>query len=168
MQQLTKTLLHVINSKQIDYACFRDKTSLNFEELAAQFLHIVKNSSIKKSFLNSDYKLAHKLGFDGVHLTSSQFEKIEDALQLGLHVVVSTHSINEIKKLSQHNIFAFTFSPIFATPNKGKPKGISELQKAITCSDKKIVALGGIVDNTHIDLIRKTNAFGFASIRYFL
>ncbi|MEA1917912.1 MAG: thiamine phosphate synthase, partial [Campylobacterota bacterium] len=102
------------------------------------------------------------------HLTSSQFEKIEDALQLGLHVVVSTHSINEIKKLSQHNIFAFTFSPIFATPNKGKPKGISELQKAITCSDKKIVALGGIVDNTHIDLIRKTNAFGFASIRYFL
>ena len=60
-----------------------------------------------------------------------------------------------------------TYSPIFTSPNKGEPKGIEDLKELIKTSKIKILALGGIVEARHVEMIKDTKAYGFASIRYF-
>jgi thiamine-phosphate pyrophosphorylase len=155
-------------NKQFDIACFRDKSSIDIKNLAKEFFSTCRDLHVENIFINTHINLANELGFDGVHLTSKQFNDIENALDLGLKVIVSTHSLEEINKLSQYDIFAFTYSPIFLTPNKGEPKGIDMLKKVVSSTDKNIIALGGIISQKHIDDIAATNAYGFASIRYFL
>ena len=156
-----------LNSLKADYALFRDKTTNNYREQALDFLKLSQNMSFKR-ILHTDYNLAFELKADGVHLTSSQFKDIDKAKELGLWTVISTHSLSEIKQAQNLGADAVTFSPIFSTPNKGAPKGIAELKKAIDSCRIDIIALGGIVTQEHINLVKGTNAFGFASIRYFL
>ena len=156
-----------LNKVEADYVLFRDKISKNYKEQANSFLDISKSMGFKR-LLHSNYKLAYDLKADGVHLTSKQFNEIEKAKELGLWTVISTHSLNEIKLAEKLGANAVTFSPIFDTPNKGTPKGIEGLIKAIDSSNINIIALGGIVKQEHINLIKKTKVFGFASIRYFL
>ena len=156
-----------LNSLKADYVLFRDKTTNNYREQALDFLKLSQNMSFKR-ILHTDYNLAFELKADGVHLTSKQFKDIPKAKELGLWTVISTHSLSEIKQAQNLGADAVTFSPIFSTPNKGAPKGIAELKKAIDSCRIDIIALGGIVTQEHINLVKETNAFGFASIRYFL
>ena len=162
----TQDKINYLNKVKADYVLFRDKVSSNYKEQATLFLKISKNINFKK-ILHSDYDLAFKLKADGVHLTSKQFNDIPKAKELGLWVVVSTHSVENIQQAKELGANAVTFSPIFTTPNKGKPKGIIELKKAIDCCSIDIIALGGIVSSEQVEQIDTTNAFGFASIRYF-
>ena len=93
---------------------------------------------------------------------------IKEAKNQNLFTIISTHTFKEIEKAQKFGADAVTFSPIFYTPNKGKPKGVKELKKAITTfPDIKIIALGGIVSDKEVLQIQRTGAYGFASIRYF-
>lgn len=164
-----KNLTRVLKNNEIDMICFRDKESENFEELAKIFVDTCKDFNIEKILLNSNYELAKNLGANGVHLTSNQFEEIKEAKRLGLYVIISCHTFSEIEKAQNAYVNAVTFSPIFDTPNKGEPKGITSLKEAINLyEDMDIIALGGIVKDEQIELISKTKAYGFASIRYFI
>lgn len=164
-----KNLIKVLKNNEVDIVCFRDKESKNYEELAKIFVEVCKDFNIEKILLNSNYKLAKELGANGVHLTSNQFEKIKEAKRLGLYVIISCHTFSEIEKAQNAYVNAVTFSPIFDTPNKGEPKGITSLKEAISLyEDMDIIALGGIVKKEQIELISKTKAYGFASIRYFI
>lgn len=60
-----------------------------------------------------------------------------------------------------------TYSPIFVSPNKGKPKGVEDLQKLLEKTEIKVFALGGIVSHEQIDLVEESGVYGFASIRHF-
>lgn len=153
-------------NKVVDFVLLRDKISNNYSLLAKNFINETKNYSYKK-IIHQNYILAKELDAYGVHLTSKQFNKIKYAKELKLFTIISTHSLEEIKRAQEAGADAVTFSPIFSTPNKGKPKGIQELKKAIECCNIKIIALGGIVTKEQIKLIKKTNVWGFASIRYF-
>ena len=61
-----------------------------------------------------------------------------------------------------------TYSPIFKTPQKGKPKGIEDLTKIVETYDAFIFALGGIINDKQIKKIKTSKCYGFASIRYFV
>ncbi len=158
----------VLENKRVDYACFRDKTSENIEELAQVFIKVCKEYKIKNIFINQEIEIAKELNFDGVHLTSQQFDKISEAKRLGLKTIISCHSFEEIEKAIELQSDMVTYSPIFFTPNKGEPKGIEELYEAVNNYDIHIIALGGIIDEKHIQLVKITKASGFASIRYFI
>ena len=164
-----QNLSNILKSKEVDIACFRDKESNNFEELASIFVDVCKTFHIDKILINTDYKLAHKLNASGVHLNSTQFNMIKTAKDLGLYTIISCHTFEDIKKARDLNIDAVTYSPIFETPNKGAPKGIEALKEVV---DKypniNIIALGGIINDKQIEQISKTKAYGFASIRYFV
>ena len=168
-KKFEEVLINTLNKQTIDIACFRDKESGNFQDLAKIFIKICKEKNIKKILLNGDYLLAHKLNASGVHLTSTQFDDISKAKELGLYVIISCHTFEDIEKSLENQADAVTYSPIFETPNKGVPKGIEALKKVV---DKypniNIIALGGIIDDKQIEQISKTNAYGFASIRYFV
>lgn len=164
-----KNLKRILGKNNIDIACFRDKTATNFEELATIFVNICKEYNISNILINGDYNLAKKLGASGVHLTSKQFDEIKEAKALDLYVVISCHNFSDIERAQESYVNAITFSPIFATPKKGEPKGVNVLKQAINLyEDLDIIALGGIVDEEHLKQIQKTKAYGFASIRYFI
>lgn len=170
VEQLTQTLSKTLQKYSIDILCFRDKTSSNTEELAAACLKIAKEFHIEKILINSDINLAQKLGFDGVHLNSKQFEKIPFLKKQGFYTLISCHTEDEIQNAFDLGANGITYSPIFYKENKAKPKGIQNLATIVAKYQKKdfdIIALGGITDDAKIALIQDTQAKGFAAIRYF-
>lgn len=168
-KQFEKNLTKALENKQVDIACFRDKESDNFESLAKVFVETCKKFNIEKILINGNYLLAKKLEATGVHLTSSQFNEIKEAKKLDLYVIISCHTFNDIEKALDSYCNAITFSPIFDTPNKGKPKGITSLKEVLSLyEDIDIFALGGIINEEQIEQISKTKVCGFASIRYFI
>jgi thiamine-phosphate pyrophosphorylase len=168
-KKFEEILINVLNKQQIDIACFRDKKSSNFQDLAKIFIKICKERNIKKILLNGDFSLAHELNANGVHLTSTQFDDISKAKELGLYVIISCHTFEDIEKAINNQADAVTYSPIFETPNKGTPKGIKSLKEVRDkYPDINIIALGGIIDESQIEQISKTKAYGIASIRYFV
>ena len=151
-----------------DFVLYRDKTNPNYFHQAEHTVEVCSQFEGVKSFLHQDYKLAAKLQADGVHLTSGQFEFIEKAKELDLEVVVSTHTIEELKEVERLGADYATFSPVFATPAKGKPKGVAELKEAVSSLKRlKVFALGGIVTYSHVEQLKDAKVYGFASIRYF-
>ena len=154
-------------SQKVDMIVYRDKSTNHYQQNASLFLAEAKKYNFSKILLHSDYNLAHKLKADGIHLTSSQFSDIKKAKDLGLFVIISTHSLEEALEAQKLGVDLVTFSPIFATPNKGEPKGIEELKKVVSKLSIGVIALGGIVSCEQIEACRKSGAFGFASIRYF-
>jgi thiamine-phosphate pyrophosphorylase len=108
--------------------------------------------------------------FDGVHLTSQQSNQIAYAKQNNLYTIISCHNEEEILKAKYEGANAITYSPIFYKEDKDHPKGCENLKKIIEkYQDKnfRIIALGGIINNTQIGQVKNTNCAGFASIRYF-
>lgn len=163
-----RSILHKQLKKHLPhYALYRDKTNPNYSIQATHFVEVCKQFEDIKSFIHGDAKLAKELGASGVHLTSTQSQEIEFAKELGLEVIISTHSVDEVLDAQKRGADAVTYSPIFASPNKGEPKGIEDLKRLLDACEIKVFALGGIVTNEHLESIKKTKAYGFASIRYF-
>ncbi|RXI27563.1 thiamine phosphate synthase [Aliarcobacter trophiarum LMG 25534] len=168
-EEFKKKLKEVLKNHKIDFACFRDKSSQNIEELANIFLQTCKKFKVKNVLINSNITLAITLKFDGVHLNSQQFDKIKSAKKSNLLTIISCHTLKELENAMQENIDFVTYSPIFDTPNKGEAKGTEKLKEAIkSFPNLKIIALGGIITNEQIQEIEEANAYGFASIRYFI
>ncbi len=163
-----KVLQSVLKQHSVEYACFRDKISPNFKELAEVFVSTCKCVGIKNIFINSHMHLALSLHADGVHLTSSQLHLIGEARALGLKVVASTHNENEIALAVESEANYITYSPIFETPDKGNPKGLEDLKDKVDKIRANIIALGGIVTAGHVKNVERTGAYAFASIRYFI
>ena len=168
-EKFEEKLITVLKNHKIDFACFRDKSSQNIEELAKIFLEICKEFKIENILINSNISLAIKLGFDGVHLNSQQFDKIQNAKKSNLITIISCHTLKELENAMKKNIDFVTYSPIFDTPNKGESKGVEQLNEVVEkFPNLKIFALGGIIKDKQIKDIEKTKAYGFASIRYFI
>jgi len=168
--EFEKNLRNTFSSYNIDIVCFRDKTSLNKEELANSCLKIAREYGIKKVLINSDIVLCKKLGFDGIHFNSLQFRELKNFTRSNLFISISCHNENEILLAKKHKIDAVTYSPIFFKEKKGLPKGIDNLKAVVKKHQTNnffIFALGGIISDSHIQKVLETDAKGFASIRYF-
>lgn len=156
-----------LTKHQADFVLFRDKENENYAELAKAFIGVCHNHKDLKCFLHQDPLLAKKLGAAGVHFNSTQFEQITEAKNMGLEVIISTHTHDEVVKAEKLGADYVTYSPIFSSPNKGVPKGIEDLKELVKKVNIKLFALGGIVSEEQIKLVDDAKAFGFASIRYF-
>jgi len=150
-----------------EYALYRDKSNPNYATQAEHFTEVCAQFMDVKSFIHSDADLAKKLGADGVHLTSSQFSNVEYALSLGLEVIISCHTHEEVLIAEKSGVNMVTYSPIFSTPGKGEPKGIEDLEALLEVCKVKVFALGGIISQVEVEAVENTTAYGFASIRYF-
>lgn len=150
-----------------DYALYRDKSNPKYDIQAKHFVEVCSKFKTIKSFIHQDINLAKKLNATGVHLTSTQFDKIKEAKDNNLEVIISTHTHEEVLKAQKLEVDVVTYSPIFASPNKGKPKGLDDLKTLLSTCKVKVFALGGIVDALHVEQLEETSVYGFASIRYF-
>ena len=150
-----------------NYALYRDKSNPNYALQASHFIEVCNQFEGIKSFIHRDVELAKKLEVTGVHLTSKQFDEVIKAKEMGLEVIISTHTHEEVLKAQSLGADGVTYSPIFASPGKGEPKGIDDLKELLKKCDIKVFALGGIVEPSQLKLIEDSKAYGFASIRYF-
>jgi len=165
---LISLLTNVLSNRIPDFAVLRDKQTPDYPKLAQTFIEVCRHYSVPNVLLHGDYKLAHDLGADGVHLTSTQFEVIRDAKKLGLYVIISTHTHEEALKGEVLGADAITYSPIYVSPNKGIPKGLEDLKEIVDKIGLPIFALGGITTQEQIHAVQEAGAYGFASIRYFI
>ncbi len=164
-----ESALDVIYSYTLpDFALFRDKQTTHYRDLAQTFIAVSRSYRISRVLLHGDYLLAYELKADGVHLTSTQFDEITDAKALGLYVIISTHTYDEALKAQDLGVDAITYSPIYESPNKGKPKGLEDLKEIVAKIRVPIFALGGITTEEQIKAVEDCGTYGFASIRYFI
>ncbi|MEA3418407.1 MAG: thiamine phosphate synthase [Campylobacterota bacterium] len=164
-ESLDKDLIRF--AKKADMIVYRDKENSNYAINAERFLKQAGNYTFKKILLHGDIGLASRLGADGIHLTGSQTDEIRKAKSLGLFVVISCHTLGEAERAENMGADMVTFSPVFSTPNKGKPLGLSALNELQGIISLPIIALGGILTDEQIDACEAHGASGFASIRYF-
>jgi len=149
------------------YALYRDKSNPDYDIQAEYFTQVCSQFDDVKSFIHQKVDLAKELGATGVHLTSKQFEEIPHAKELGLEVIVSTHTHDEVLKVQELGADMVTYSPIFTSPGKGEAKGLDDLKELLNKCEIKVFALGGVVDEEHIEMLKRVQPYGFASIRYF-
>jgi len=166
--EVFRKTLHTQLSKHLpDFALYRDKENPNYRELAKDFLTVCSEFKNLKAFVHGDYKLAFDSHARGVHLTSNMFDDIAKAKALGLEVIISAHTVEEVLEAQKLGADYVTYSPIFFTPHKGEPKGIESLEEIMKLTNMKVFALGGIIEPEQVKEIAKANPYGFASIRYF-
>ena len=154
-------------AKKADMILYRDKQTDRYEKNAKAFVKAAKSSGFEKILLHNEIDLALVLGADGVHLSSEHFDQIAVAKSKGLFTIISTHSLEEVKKAQQLGADMVTFSPIYATPGKGKPVGVKKLAEITDAVNIPVIALGGILTYEQIKACEDAGAAGFASIRYF-
>lgn len=160
----------ILKAYKFDYILYRDKKSLNYRKFAKIFLDVLRGLKVTKVIIHQNILLANELKAFGVHLTSQQFDEIQTSKRLKLFTIVSTHSFDEVKLAYNLGADAVTFSPIFDTPDKGRPKGVETLQKIVKdFPNLKVFALGGIISEVEIEKLSKIEGlFGFSSIRFFI
>ena len=144
---------------------YRDKESACMR--AVDFVQSAKGFAFDKVLIHGDHTLAQSSEADGVHLTSLQLDEIPAAKEKALFVVVSTHSLGELKKAEELGADMATFSPVFETPGKGLPVGLEVLNSMTSQVNIPVLALGGILTEEQIAACERSGAIGFASIRYF-
>ena len=150
-----------------EYALYRDKSNPDYDVQAEYFTQVCSQFDNVKSFIHQKVDLAKELNATGVHLTSKQFEKIPHAKELGLEVIVSTHTHEDVLKAQSLGADAVTYSPIFTSPGKGEAKGLDDLKELLKKCEINVFALGGVVDSKHVEMLKEVKPYGFASIRYF-
>ena len=166
--QFIEKLLHVKTKHQPDFICLRDKKTTDYPSLAKALFAMKDRFEETKLYLHTDFLLASQMGFIGVHLPSYLMKDIKDAKKLNLEVVFSAHSLEDALRAQDLGADAITISPIFETPNKGKPLGLEKLKEINDKISIKCFALGGIVCEAQVSACAKEGVYGFASIRYFL
>lgn len=135
-------------------------------ELVLQAAQITKNSNTKL-LINDRADIALAANADGVHLTANSLstEIIRANFPTDFIIGVSTHSLEKAQKAQKNGADFATFSPIFHSPNKGKPVGLSALRDV--CKKLKpfpIIALGGIGAANYREVLQIAD--GFAAIRF--
>ncbi|PKT76114.1 thiamine phosphate synthase [Helicobacter winghamensis] len=158
----------VLKKHRPQFAAYRDKTMLFDSRLLEIFLELNCKFNVI-SLINSNANLGLKLGFDGVHCNGAQLDQIQNYKKRFQYVFYSAHNLQDLDKADKMGASGITISPIFQSPNKGIPLGI-EFLKRINPKDyqAEIFALGGIVTEIEIDVLKQTQIHNFASIRYFL
>ncbi|MGM0534067.1 MAG: thiamine phosphate synthase [Campylobacterota bacterium] len=160
-----KEFISYIQNIDSDFLVFRDKKSGEYKTYAKVLMRHCGCET--KVLLHGDVALAKALGAYGVHLRSEQFDQIRVAKKNALFTVISTHSIAQAKRAKKLGADAVTYSPVFATPGKGRPKGIADLKYFIKAVKMDVIALGGITGQKQLAQLQPLDLFGFASIRYF-
>ncbi|AUX43774.1 thiamine-phosphate diphosphorylase [Sorangium cellulosum] len=156
----------------------RVAVQLRDPELSGKELHALgrrlrdATAALGASFVVNDrLDLALLLGADGVHL-GRRSVGVADARALlgaGVFVSVACHSVDEVLGAAEAGADAAVLSPIFATPGKGPPLGLSTLREArarLAAASRgvAILALGG-VDAASAPGCLAAGADGVAAIR---
>ena len=120
-----------------------------------------------KLYLANNFKLAVKLGLNGVYLPAfNQCQKYHNlTICKNFKIIGSAHDIKEIKIKESQNCEKIFISPIFKTEKNKKFLGTVKFNLLAKNTKKKIIALGGM-NAENLNKIRLTKSKGIASISW--
>jgi thiamine-phosphate pyrophosphorylase len=140
-------------------------TGLLFD-LASQAAKIT-NGTNTQLLINDRSDVALASGADGVHLTSNSIsaKTVRENFPENFILGVSCHSLQDVLRAKKEGADFATFSPVFATPNKGELQGVEKLREVCNAAvNFPVIALGGI-DETNFESALQVGASGVAAIR---
>ena len=120
----------------------------------------------RKFFLSNNFKLAFKLGLDGVYLPSFNncLKHLNYPKKKNFLIIGSAHNYKEIKKKELQKVDIIFLASLF---NKKKTYlGLNKFKLLSSLTKNKIVALGGI-SNKNLKQISLVDCFGIAGISFF-
>ena len=119
----------------------------------------IRSLSPTKVLVNTRADVARAAGADGVHLPSYAPRET----LAGLLIARSCHTMAEVTDSRDADLV--TFGPVFASPGKGEPAGLTALREACELG-RPVFALGG-VDWENAEACMQAGATGVAGIRMF-
>lgn len=128
----------------------------------------ITNKTGTKLLVNDRADIAVAAKADGVHLTETSLsaEIIRRSFSKDFIIGISAHSLASAEIAMQREADFVTFSPIFASPNKGEPQGLEKLREVYEKLENfPVIALGGI-DKGNYKSVLENGASGFAAIRF--
>ncbi|PAF45010.1 thiamine phosphate synthase [Helicobacter sp. 11S02596-1] len=169
-------LENIFQSHSIQKACFRDST----QEIPAHLIKVFSQTCDQyniESFINlantpQSLQYCQKYKLSGIHIKGNELSQAKNLpktlTEQKIKTFYSAHHKTEVSQALDLGIDFVTISPIFFTPNKPNPLGISYLDSFDSECKAHLFALGGILTQEQIDAIKSKGLKGFASIRYFL
>jgi thiamine-phosphate pyrophosphorylase len=118
-----------------------------------------RGNRASKILVNERADIAIAAGADGVHLPG----RAPGETPRGLLVMRSCHTLEEVQNARADFV---TFSPVFQSPGKGEPTGLSTLREACRLA-VPVFALGGVTWENAASCM-EAGAVGVAGIRLFL
>lgn len=117
--------------------------------------------------VNGRVDIALAAGADGVHLPADGVPVAAVRARFGPGVLIgcSTHRIEEVEQSRGDGADYVTFGPVYDSPGKGPPTGLSELRRA-AAAGVPVYALGGVTLERFRELAG-AGAAGVAAIRLF-
>ena len=120
----------------------------------------------RKFFLSNNFKLALKLGLDGVYLPSfnNDLKHINFPKKKNFFIIGSAHNNKEIKNKELQKVDLIFIASLF---NKKKTYlGLNKFIALTKLTKKKIIALGGINEKNYKKL-KLLNVYGYSGITFF-
>ena len=145
---------------------YRNYSSSNINTIKLIKLKNFLRKKGNKLFLANEFKLALKLGLDGVYIPSfnKSFNHLAYNTFLNFAVVGSAHNLKEIRIKELQKVQNIFISSLFKK-NKNY-LGSNKFKILSKHTKKKVVALGGI-SKKNIKKIKLTNVSSIAGISYF-
>lgn len=146
----------------------REKSAVSDAELfeSCKWLRPLTTACGAQLIVNRRIGLARLLDADGIHLGVNGPSIAEARAALGEGAVIgwSAHSVREALDAFANGADYVTFSPIYETPNKGRPLGLEPLRELTRKTQSPVIALGGIGPE-RIEKVMQAGAYGIAAIR---
>ena len=168
-----KRIAEICVEKGIKMLQLRDKFSDDKTLLTtAKEIQAIVKGSCTKFIINDRLDIALLADADGVHLGQDDIS-IEDARRiLGNDKIIglSTHSLEQARIALAKNPSYIGFGPIYPTPTKqiaDPVVGTSLLKEVLEIAEIPVVAIGGIDENTAIEVI-EAGAKTFCAVRYLM
>ena len=120
----------------------------------------------RKFFLSNNFKLAIKLGLDGVYLPSfnNDLKHLNFPKKKNFYVIGSAHNYKEIKNKELQKVDLIFIASLF---NRKKTYlGLNKFMALTRLTKKKIIALGGI-NKKNLKKLSLLNVYGYSGISLF-
>jgi len=120
----------------------------------------------RKFFLSNNFKLAIKLGLDGVYLPSfnNDLKHLNFPKKKNFYIIGSAHNYNEIRTKEVQKVDLIFIASLF---NKKKTYlGLNKFMILTRLTKKKIIALGGI-NKKNLKILNLLNVYGYSGISLF-
>lgn len=168
-EQLSRIMSNAIAAAEVGVALFQVRE----KQLSAKLLFELTVAIVRETkatglrvVVNGRPDVALAAGASGVHLPANglPIADVRRTFGSGLLIGASCHIIEELSAARENGADFATFGPIFASPGKGEPKGISGLHSAAAVEGLPVLALGGVsIEN--VGEVAASGAAGVAAIR---
>jgi thiamine-phosphate pyrophosphorylase len=151
-QALLRRVVAELADAGVEILQYRNKQDAD-ETVAEDARGIREAAGGMKLILNDRVALAARIGWDGVHVGQEDLPAREARKLVGpaAWVGLSTHNETQLRAANLEPVNYIAIGPVFATASKANPEpviGLEGVRRALSLTNKPLVAIGGITAET--------------------